>query len=66
MPAECENALFEAVRCFSGIYGSEKEKTTNDFHRLSLFLFYFRKYLRNSVPPQINHFHTLPAHEKIK
>jgi hypothetical protein len=35
MPAECENGLFEAVRCLSGIYSGKKEKTTNDFHRLS-------------------------------
>ena len=35
MPAECENGLFAAVCCFSGIYSGKKEKTTNDFHRLS-------------------------------
>ena len=35
VPAECENGLFAAVCCFSGIYGGKKEKATNDFHRLS-------------------------------
>ena len=32
---ENENEVFKIIRCFSSAYGNKKEKTTNDFHRLS-------------------------------
>ena len=35
MPAECENGLFAAVCCLSGIYSGKKEKATTENARLS-------------------------------
>ena len=33
-----ENEVFKIMRLFSSTYSDKKEKTTNDFHRLSPFV----------------------------
>ena len=37
-PTENENEVFKIMRLFSSTYSDKKEKTTNDFHRLSPFV----------------------------